>query len=466
MITLRPYQSRGLDAIRDEFRAGRRSALYVLPTGGGKTVCFSELARRVLANGKRVVTLVHRDELVEQVSETLTSFGVQHGVLAAGRREYGQAATVASVFTLARALDRLPAPDLLIIDEAHHVTVKSTWGKVVAAWPNTLLLGVTATPQRLSGEGLGAVFETMVQGPTVGTLISDGYLADYRLFAPSRPDTAHLHKRGGDYQQGETAALMNKSTITGNAVAHYRKHADGRPAVAFCVSIRHAEDVAAEFRAAGYRAVSIDGGTDLQLRRMTVRDFREGRINVLVSCDLISEGFDCPGIHCGILLRPTASLGLYLQQVGRCLRTSPGKDRAILLDHAGNSQRHGLPDDERQWSLGGRGESKAASEPTLSVRTCPQCFAVARAFASHCKECGCVFPVQARVVAQVEGELQAVDVAEVRRKREEETRAARTFNELVELARQRRYRDPNAWANIMMRARQRGNQKKITLLNR
>lgn len=465
MISLRPYQDRLLDQVRGAYAQNVRAVLLVSPTGSGKTVMFAEMARRVLARQERVTIAVHRDELVDQVSETLTDFGVPHGILAGGSKQFDWPVTVASVFTLARHLGRAPAPRLAIIDEAHHVTLKSTWGKVVKAWERSLVLGVTATPQRLSGEGLGAVFQTMIQGPTVGTLITAGFLCDYRLFAPGAPDTAALHLRGGDYQAAESAGLMNKPSITGNAVQHYRQIADGLPAVAFCVSVQHAEDVAAEFRAAGYRSVSIDGGTDRLLRRQTVADFRRGAINVLVSCDLISEGFDMPGIHCGIFLRPTASLGLYLQQIGRCLRTFEGKDRAILLDHAGNSRRHGLPDDPREWTLAGREAGLAAKNPVLATRTCGKCYAVVRAFTQVCPECGYHFPVTPRVVATVEGQLAEVDRDKVRHLRVAETFRAASLQELVELGKKRRYAEPERWARHVYYARQQKKQKRIELLN-
>ena len=359
-IVLRPYQSDWIGGLRGAFRAGHHSPLGVLSTGGGKTVCFSYLTSRLTQNRQRVVILAHREELLDQISRTLTAFDVRHGVIGAGSLyDRRLTAHVASVFTLARRLDRVAVPDYVICDEAHHATGASTWGKVIAYWrdrnPRLRVIGVTATPERLSGEGLGETFDTMVLGPTTRELIDLGALADYKLFAPRQAvDLSGVHMRGGDYAKGELAAAMDKPAIVGSAVGEYRAKMDGLPAVAFCVSVEHAEHVAEQFRSNGYRAVSIDGKMDRVRRREIVRDFGRGAINVLASCDLISEGFDVPGIVGAILLRPTWSLALYLQQVGRALRTAPGKDRAIILDHVGNHLRHGLPDDPRDWSLLGR----------------------------------------------------------------------------------------------------------------
>lgn len=456
VITLRPYQETLVADIKAKMRQHRR-VLAVSPTGSGKTVTFAHMAARVAEKGKRITVLVHRDELVEQVSDTLSAFNVAHGVLARGRRvPPGVRVVVASVFTLVRQIADRPAPDLLVIDEAHHGTAASTWGRVMGAYPGAFVLGVTATPYRLSGEGLNQSFDVMVQGPTVRELIDIGALADYRIFAPSSIDTTSMHKRGGDFLRGELAQRADKPSITGDVIGHYKRLADGLPAVAFCVSVEHAMHVANQFRDAGYRAVSIDGGMDRDVRRTVVADFRAGRINVLTSCDLISEGFDMPGIHVGILLRPTMSLGLYLQQVGRVLRTSPGKERALILDHAGNVFRHGLPDDERDWSLDGEAARKrTADDEPLPLRLCKHCFAVLRVTASACPQCGTPVVVQARKVEQQEGTLEEVEASVLRRERMREQGKAQTLEQLIEVGRRRGFRNAVGWAKHVFDARRR-----------
>jgi superfamily II DNA or RNA helicase len=431
--------------------------LGVAPTGFGKTVCFSNMAQRVSAAGRRINTLVHRDELLAQVSDTLSECDVRHDIIAAGRwPQHRQLATVSSVFTIVRRLDQVPAPYLLIIDEAHHAIGKSTWGKVIAHYPRALVLGVTATPWRLSGEGMGEMFEDMVLGPTTAELIAMGRLSPYRLFAPTQIDTSDLHKRGGDWVKKELEAKTDKPVITGSAVSHYKKHTDGAPAVAFCVSIAHAHHVAEQFAARGYRAVAIDGKMDKLTRRSAINDFRSGQIQVLTSCDLISEGFDCPGIVTGILLRNTASLGLYLQQVGRCLRVFNGKAEAVILDHVGNSKVHGWPDADRQWSLSGSGDVQADSGP--GVKTCPQCFYVMEPHKSRCPECGHKFAPadEARNIEEVEGELREVNrkaMGEQQKLSLNPIDHIDSYAGLVAYGRHKGYRNAHAWAKHVLQQR-------------
>jgi DNA repair protein RadD len=311
---------------------------------------------------------------------------------------------------------------------------------------------VTATPIRLSGEGLGDLFETMVQGPTVRELIELGALSPYRLFAPAGVDLSGVHTRMGDFVRGEIEAAMDKPSITGDAVSHYQKLAPGKRAVAFCVSVEHAVHVAEQFRAAGISAQAIDGGMDRTLRASVLSEFSAGRIQVLSSCDLISEGFDVPAIEAAILLRPTQSLGLYLQQVGRALRTHPGKTEAIILDHAGNVKRHGLPDEERVWSLDGSQRKKGAQRSEVPVKTCGACFATVASMATHCS-CGFEFPVVKREVEQVDGELQEVDLATAVRMRRAEQGRAQSEQDLVEIGRKRGMKRPELWARHVLRAR-------------
>lgn len=458
---LRPYQSEAIHGLRTAFADGCHSPLLVLPTGGGKTVCFSYLTSQLASRGKRAAVLVHRDELVDQVSDTLASFDVPHGFIAAGRLyDRRPLVHVASVQTLARRMDRVAVPDYVICDEAHHCIGASTWGKVVAEWrrvnPALRLIGVTATPERLSGEGLGEVFDEMVLGPSTRELIDLGALAEYRLFAPSQQlDLSGVRSRMGDFIRGEVAAKVDKPAIIGSAVGEYRAKLNGAPAVAFCVSIEHAEHVAEQFRAQGFRAAKLDGTMDRGVRRELVKDFGRGVVQVLTSVDVISEGFDIPGIVGAILLRPTQSLGLYLQQVGRALRTAPGKEAAILLDHVGNSQRHGLPDDPREWSLLGRErKGRGAKDPDdVAIRQCPACYAISPAAAAKCRDCGAPFPIKARTIEEVAGTLSEVEVAKAKRAARAEQAAAQTLEDLIRLGQARGYKNPAGWAQNLYAAR-------------
>jgi len=454
-ITLRDDQAQLIERARSVLMEGHKSVLLVAPTGFGKTVCFSHLSAEVSKRNKRVFIIAHRTELLDQISDTLEKFNVPHGFIAAKRPNLKKRPVqVASVQTLVRRLADHKPPDLVIIDEAHHAIAGSTWGKILKAWPQTYRLGVTATPQRLSGHGLRESFERMVVGPSVRELIDGGSLSEYRLFAPPSHFSGNLHTVGGDYAKGELATAMDKPKITGDAVSHYKKLCNGKRAIAFCVSLDHAAHVAQQFKTAGFRSERIDGRLEATTRKNLVRRFSQGEIQILTSCEIVSEGFDLPAIECGILLRPTQSLSLYLQQVGRTLRPFPGKEFSVILDHAGNTLRHGLPDDERDWSLDGQPTKRGKKgEAAPSVRTCGECFAALRSSTEKCPYCGWVFPIESRTIEQVEGELSEVDVAQARLERRREQGRAKSLEELIELGRQRNYKNPVYWATKIWSAR-------------
>ena len=400
MIQLRRYQKAAIDEVRLAFQMVRR-VLLVSPTGSGKTVMFSYLCKAVVSKGKRVTILVHREELLEQVCKTLDAFGVEYGVIAAGHPPRACPVQVASVFTLVNRLDSYPEPDLVITDEAHHACSGSTWSRVFAHWHGCYLLGVTATPARLDGKPLSGHFDYMVLGPTPSGLMDSGDLSQYLLFAPPIA-IGKLRKRMGDYVQEDLRREMDKPQLVGDAVEHYSRVAPGKRALAFCVSLTHAANTERAFTDAGYRAARIDGEMKRDHRRKLVEDFTAGRIQVLTSCELVSEGFDLPAIEVVILMRPTASLTLHLQQLGRGLRVFPGKDRAIILDHAGNCGNHGLPDDDREWVLE---EDEAAARKRKSapkaatLRLCGKCYAYAKSGTMVCAHCGWQWPTGSRARA-------------------------------------------------------------------
>jgi len=458
MIQLRDYQQAAVESVRTAFKAHRR-VLLVMATGAGKTVTFSYICNGAQARGNNVLILAHRQELLDQISAALQQFGVRHGFIAAGYPERKAMVQVGSTQTVVRRLRNINPPKLIIIDEAHHATRKNTLGQILAAYPDSAVLGVTATPMRLSGEGLGEVFQCMIEGPQTAELIERGALSPCKVYAPPGIDVSSLRVTRGDYATSELAAAADKPKITGDAVDHYRKHADRTRAVAFCVSVEHAQHVATSFCDAGYSAVRIDGAMERHERRRIVQAFRDGAIHVITSCDLISEGFDLPAIECGISLRPTASTGLWLQQVGRCLRTHPGKGHAIILDHAGNTLRHGLPTETREWSLEGRGEKrgKSGGNEAPGVRVCPACFAANASVRSACGSCGAPFPVAARKIATVDGQLQEVTVTSMRRRASPERieqGMTKDLDALEALGKMRGYKDPRAWAMHVIAGRE------------
>ena len=454
MIVLRDYQENAIGALRSSLAAQRR-VLLVSPTGSGKTVMFSYIASRAAQNNLRVGIFAHRAELIDQISRTLRQFKVSHAMITSGCKFVpNMQVYVCSAQTYARKPHRWPQFDLGIIDEAHHCTTGSTWGACMERSPDARWIGVTATPERLDGRGLAESFDSMVLGPDTRTLIEAGALADYRLFAPPSVDLSAVHTVAGDYNKGELADVVDTPTVTGDAVRHYTKYLAGAPSVAFCVSVAHAEHVAEQFRAAGYTSARVDGAMKQSERKRVIKAFSEGRLNVLTSADLISEGFDVPGIHGAILLRPTQSLALYLQQVGRALRTAPGKDRAIILDHAGNCGRHGLPDQPRDWSLEAAPRTKRKLKLEIPVRQCEACYTAFDSSRHECPECGWRPAPAERKVEQVDGELTEIDrsVAMIQRKREQGS--AKSMDALIALGRQRGMKNPEGWARHVMAARE------------
>ena len=393
-MNLREYQQQCIDDLRSAFAKKHRRVLLVAPTGAGKTVMFSYLTQKLTERGNRVLLLAHRDFLLDQIGGTLARFGIPHGFIAAKRkRELCHLTQVAGVHTLKNRVGKIAwQPDWIICDEAHHATAGS-WNTIMQAYPAARVLGVTATPQRLDGKGLGDVFDHMVLGPRVQDLMDGGFLSRVRYYSPKTVSTEGMRTRMGEYDRAETERAVNTRGVTGHAVEWYKKACDGAPAIAFCASIAHSENVAEGFRAAGYRWQALHSKMSYADNQAAIQKLGNGELHGVSSCDIISEGFDVPVVTAAILLRPTKSLGLHLQQIGRVLRPAPGKERAIVIDHVGNvahckanrwSLIHGKAEDDRVWSLNGREKEKGEAP----VRRCEACFAIIPAAAEVCPECG------------------------------------------------------------------------------
>jgi DNA repair protein RadD len=450
-MKLRPYQQQLIDDTRFQLQLGRKKVLIVLPTGGGKTVCFSHIAESASKKGNRVCVLVHRAELLDQASRSMP---VRHGLIAAGRSmDLSHSVQIASVQTLARRLHQLPKDffQLLIVDEAHHTTA-GTWAKVVEHFDSARLIGVTATPIRLDGRGLGEHYESMVVGPSAQWLTKNGFLSQAKVLAPPGIQTSGLKKRMGDFDMKQAEGLLQEGQAMGDCLTHYRQHLNGQTAIAFCCSVAHSQAVAGLFQANGVTAASIDGKMDVNRRRSLLASLGRGEIKVLTSCALIGEGVDVPSVGGCILLRPTSSVGLHLQMIGRCLRVSPGKDRAVILDHVGNTLRLGHHLEHREWTLDG--EQKAKREKCTSVKVCPKCFAAMSSQASECEECGHRFVVERRELKTVAGTLQELEVEKTQKKQKRiDQGKARTLDELTALGKSRGYKYPVAWARKIYSSR-------------
>ncbi len=383
-MKLRPYQIADLNKIERAFAAGKQRVLHQSPTGSGKTVEFTELIGREADDGARVLVLGHRDEIVQQVSGALRMLGIRHGIIAPGYPETGDPVQVASVMSLVRRLHRVAVPDLIVIDEAHHAVAES-WQRIVDAWPDARILGCTATPRRLDGKPLD-IFETLITGPSIARLTDDGWLAPSTVFTPPHgPDLSKVAIRIGDYAVDQLAAVMSDGIIVDTAVDEYERLCPGAPAIVFCVDRAHSRQVAKAFQARGWRAEHLDGDAPRDQRRRLIGALGNGGIDIITNCGLISEGLDVPGVVAAVLLRPTKSLALYLQMVGRALRPAPNKELAYILDHAGNVYRHGLPTASRLWTLHGRQQQDATAAHLIR---CRKCGAMNDPGANVCEHCG------------------------------------------------------------------------------
>lgn len=471
MLTLRSEQMELVKGVRAEFANGCRSVLAVGPTGFGKTVVFSYIAENTTSRGKRVSILVHRFELLKQTSNKLKDFGVDHGLIQARfTPDYSKKAQVISVQTLIKRLQKLPSPDLIIIDEAHHA-VAGTWMKIIEAFPNSFVLGVTATPIRTDGRGLGktsgGIFESMVLGPSFEEQIKQGYLVQPVVFFPkSKLDLSDVKKKYGDYDKNELEIRVDKSEITGDVVAHYSKISPGEPAIVFCISIAHAQHVAQQFRDAGYSFYAVDGAMEADDRDNILGGLGT-TIQGVCSCDLIGEGLDVPKVRTIINLRLTNSLGLILQQWGRGSRpvyadgfdlsTRRGRLAAIaasekpnyyILDHVGNVLLHGLPEEEREWTLDGikKRKKKGLSLENVKFNQCPTCYNV-HSPTPVCPHCNHVYEVKSKDIVVTDGELQimtADDVIKIKRNRMIKIKSAKSIEELQAIGQELGYKP--GWA--------------------
>lgn len=447
--TLRPRQIQALADLQQAYANGARAPILVAPTGFGKTATAAEIVRRSLAKGKRVWFLAHLREILDDTASRLTAAGIPHGQIRAGRSaDYSQLVQVVAVKTAVRR-PRLPRPDLIIVDECH-LAVANTYRRVIEAVGRPRLLGLTGTPRRLDGRGLGEVFDLLVLTCSTAELIEEGLLAPIRVFCPPGADLSGLRRRGGDFDQGEAGAILSRPAVVGDALSHWRKLCSGRRGVAFCTTVAHAQAVAEQWRRHGYRAMAVHGGSDDAERREAIVGLRAGRLDLVACAELWIAGVDVPEIDAVIWLRPTQSLTAWLQGNGRGLRIAPGKTDLLILDHVGNTLRLGHPLEVHEWSLDGR--SKKARDASLSVKVCPACFAAMPSAKPKCPDCGHQFMAERRELEHVDGELQEVQFQRQERKREQGQ--AQTLEQLVDVGRRRGMKNPRGWARHVLAARQ------------
>ena len=442
--------------------------LMVIPTGGGKTVTATLIIAAMVLRGSRVLILVHRRELLQQWSQKLHAAGVDHGLIAAGYQSRPEAMVqIAMVSTLhARAIRTatidLPPADLVVVDEAHHAPA-GTWSRILEAYPDAHVLGATATPCRADGRGLGGFFRVMVKGPSTAELIASGFLAPFRVIAPARPDLSKIRVARGDYKRDELAAAMDRPQLVGDVTTQWLRHGEGRKTIVYAVDRRHATHIANSFSEANVVAAVIDGETPVDERDTLLRKFAAGEIQVIVNVGVFVEGTDIPDVACIIIARPTKSIGLYLQMVGRGLRSAPGKKDCIIIDHAGVVEMHGFPDEPIEWPLAPDKKLRQPLKESRSKRRamvlvdCPECGG-ARWQGSHCTGCGWRPRTRAEAVEIVDADL-------VPMQRDGTSRPNGTapegkiafYRQLLWIARERGYSDGWAWHKLSEKFGQRVN---------
>lgn len=459
MISLYDHQFVGVGRLRDSIRQHKRSIL-VAPTGTGKTRMAIRIMQGAIHQGNRCWFIVHRRELCRQTSRALWDAKVEHGMIMSGKTRSPSMAQVGTVITAANHIKKLPIemrPRVIIFDECHR-SVSTSYQKIIEACPDAFIIGLTATPERTDGRGLGEVYSDIVKVAEMDWLIEKGYLSPYRLIGPAcAPDLSGVKIKGGDYDERQLTSIMDKPKITGDAIKAYRDFANGKRCMVFCVSIAHSEHTCEQYNAAGIKAEHIDGThTDAQ-REAVLNRFKKGETLVLCSVQLAIEGLDIPAVEVVQQLRPTQSVIVYLQSIGRGLRVEEDKKELIILDQVENWLRHGLPCDEREWSLSGRKKNKREkndNEPDLKVQQCKNCFHIFRIGPTSCPNCNENIEFTGRKIEQVEGVLSEIDLAIAKREKRKEQGAARTIDELVMLGINRKMNKPSAWAAIIYSQRQ------------
>jgi len=450
MITLRPYQEESICALRDSFKEFRR-LLYVAPTGSGKGIVIAFMIENAIKKGKRVILQCHRRILTTQLSNTLKKVGVEHGFIAAGYKyDPKPMCHIAIVNTLSRRMDKVARPDFLIIDEAH---ISGGQTEKILKWvEDAFVVGVTASPCKLSGKGLGDHYTKMVKGKSVAWLIENKFLSEYKYYAPaSQINLKGIRTKNGDYDVHQIEAEVMKPKLVGDVVENYRKYADGKRTILFAPSIKASKEIVAAFNAAGIQAAHLDGETEDEIRTDAIKDFADGKILLLSNVAIMTEGFDLNNfcnsdvpIEAVILYTATKSLAKHLQCIGRALRPKPTP--AIIIDHGSGYKRFGLPDDEQKWTLADR-PKKEAAQRTISIRQCPKCYNV-HFPAPVCDACGHIYEIKSRQIEKEAGEL-----TEIKRNNKRDEWRCKTLEDFIALGKARGYEHPYGWAKHKMRVR-------------
>lgn len=396
-----PYQQKAIDSARNYFRQGYHSVLVQSPAGSGKSVIISEIVRLAIEKGGQVMFTVHRKELIEQIRDSFRFNEIDMSKV-----------TLMSVGRIKHRLGKLPKPTLIVTDETHHSLAK-TYKDIYNYYHDVPRLGFTATPWRLSGKGFKEVYDIMVEGPQIQWLIDNHYLAPAKVYAPSIADLSMLKQSStGDYSYSSMDEMTSR-IIYSDVIDTWKKLAGNRQTIVYCHSVEFSKKVAKWFNDAGITAAHADAKTKASERERIMSDFKLGKIKVLSNSDLISEGFNVPDCGCVVMLRPTKSLVLYIQQSMRCMRYKPNKE-AVIIDQVGNVLEHGMPQQDRMWTLEDREKKKRKTNGSSgpAIKQCPQCFMVIPGQANICPGCQYEFkPEKQEVEIKKDVELEEVTQA-------------------------------------------------------
>lgn len=401
-MQLRDYQVNIINKVKAAWSKSYKYPCIVAPCGAGKTVILSEMAKRATLNKKRVMFIVHRKELCEQTEKTFMDYGVDMNYC-----------NIYMVQTVSRHLDEIEKPDLILVDENHHCKA-STYKKIFDKYSNVYRIGVTATPIRLDGKGFKDVNDILIEEITAKWLIENNYLSPCKLYSAPAIDLKKVSIKRGEYDQKQCEELLSTDTVYGDVLNTWREKAEGKQTIVYCVSVNHSKQTSEMFLANGITTAHIDGSTPVKERDEIISSFKRGEITILCNCDIVSEGFDVPNCECVILLRPTKSLTLYIQQSMRCMRFKPDK-QAIILDHVGNVFRFGLPEMDREWSLDGKKDDKKKQkldEDEIQCWTCEHCYCTwEKEFGRICPDCGEEIPISEREL-QIQKHIRLIEITE------------------------------------------------------
>lgn len=464
-VTLRPYQEKSVHEVRVAMRDGHKNVLLQMPTGAGKTITSGFIMGSAADRGNDGIFICNRVELLAQTGKAFDRLGIRHSYIAPEfRPDYSSRVQVASIDTLKVRIRKglVKPPKMVVWDECRSLGAKG-WTDVFKWFQDqgTLQIGLDATPIRLDGKPMADYFSHLVHGPSYSELQALGALVPFDCYGPKGVDLTGIRTKGHDYDHDQVEEAVDKPQLVGDVVDHYLQHARGKLGITFAVSRKHSIHLAEAYNAAGIPAAHVDGDSDPHFRREAVKRFRRRELLQLCNVDLFTAGFDVPGVECISDVAPTQSLSKALQKWGRGSRPdeeNPAKLSCVLLDHAGNWERHGLPDMDRTWSLEGRPRGAAAKkkeqqEAAVLVRQCEDCMHV-HPPRPTCPKCGFVYPIQSRTIEQVEGELKKLTKEEVAARKDQqkrEVKGARTLDDLKRIEAERGYSP--GWAEKTFSAR-------------